>query len=160
MFSCICLCVINKSLHNKRFKIFHKKIIQSTGFCSGLWKPAVLLLPISNPDLAKLKGEQRWRKHFKELKILDKPDEFSHCFKRWRRELTPYSDIYQRDQEHPGKEWECSTQVWEGEHLEDGQRPSWHSRQAFPSPSDSFPEPPVTTCPSHICNDSWTRLLL
>lgn len=25
--------------------------------------------------------------------------------------------------EHPRKKWECSTQVWEGEHLEDGQKP-------------------------------------
>lgn len=159
MFCCTCLCVLfNKSLHIKRFKIVMEEAPSSGELDSGPGSENQFscLCP-SALNLTMLKRKHRWN-YLKELKPPDRPDTFSHCFTGWRRELSPCSDVYQRDRATPQKRMKNSVLRFGKESIRGWTEASWHSRH--PSHLRGFSEPPVISCPTHICNDSWTRLFL
>lgn len=118
------LCVLfNKSLHIKSFKIVKEEAPSSGELDSDLGSENQFsLLCPSAPNLTMLKRKQRWN-YFKELKPSDRSVRLSHCFTGWRRELLHVLRSTNETGQHPRKEWECSTQVWERDHLGDGQRP-------------------------------------
>lgn len=152
-------CVIN--LYTSRgLKILHKKIctqeaLSSEELNSGLGSKnyfsflASLLISIP-PSSAKEMNSFFF--------FLIKPHALSYCFMGWSRKRTPYSHTYQWDGETPQKGMCTRCSEREEEHQAGGERTV--TAPDIPHYLRGFPEPPVTTCPAHIRNDSWIRLFI